>query len=234
MLVQEAGKQLYLIKWKNWTNEHNTWEPREHLECEDLLDKFHKMYDPSQPAAVYAQGETKTSSQKIDEMMARIFKTPEITSLKLLSASASLQNSSDHRYDGVLVNGPRVVKPKAVCKDISNKRSKAHRDLKREIQIALKSWENHLNSINTDPAPIMVENNVDLEGPPENFTYINDYKPMAGLIINDDPVFGCECNDCYEEKKNCCGANAGCTYAYYKHSRVRVPPGEWSANVLIP
>jgi histone-lysine N-methyltransferase SUV39H len=51
---------------------------------------------------------------------------------------------------------------------------------KKEIQAALKEWERKLNAVNSDPAPIMVENEVDLEGPPENFEYINDYRAGNG------------------------------------------------------
>lgn len=53
----------------------------------------------------------------------------------------------------------------AAC--IANKRTKAYRLHVEEVQRALKEWEKHLNSISTDPAPIFVENNVDLEGPPQ-------------------------------------------------------------------
>ncbi len=55
-----------------------------------------------------------------------------------------------------------------------------------------------MNEINTDPAGIMVENNVDLEGPPENFKYINDYMPGDGLTIPQDPIIGCECENCLD------------------------------------
>jgi len=55
--------------------------------------------------------------------------------------------------------------------DLNNKRTKAYRLHAEEVQKALKDWEKHLNSIRTDPAPVFVENNVDLEGPPQvNYT----------------------------------------------------------------
>jgi len=59
------------------------------------------------------------------------------------------------------------VKRRGFGRDLNNKRTKAYRLHAEELQKALKDWEKHLNSIRTDPAPIFVENNVDLEGPPQ-------------------------------------------------------------------
>jgi len=50
---------------------------------------------------------------------------------------------------------------------LDSKRSKAYRLHAEEVHKALKKWEQHLKSICTDPAPIFVENKVDLEGPPQ-------------------------------------------------------------------
>jgi len=60
-----------------------------------------------------------------------------------------------------------TIKRRKLSADLNNKRTKAYRQYAEEVQKALKMWQNHLNSINTDPAPIFVENNVDFEGPPQ-------------------------------------------------------------------
>ena len=67
------------------------------------------------------------------------------------------------------VNGAPPKRRRLVGELKNNKRTKAYKLHAEEVQIALKNWEKHLNSINTDPAPIFVENNVDLEGPPQVF-----------------------------------------------------------------
>jgi hypothetical protein len=65
---------------------------------------------------------------------------------------------------------------------------------KRELQLKkLKEWEICINKISA-AAHISVENDVDLDGPPSDMTYINDIKPAKGIVIPDDPPMGCECS----------------------------------------
>ncbi|XP_062854464.1 histone-lysine N-methyltransferase SUV39H1b [Trichomycterus rosablanca] len=94
-----------------------------------------------------------------------------------------------------------------------------------KLRKTLQLWETHLNSLGRDKGRIRVENVVDFEGPPKNFTYITDFKVGDGIFLNEVAV-GCECTDCLNcPDEGCCAGASQHKFAYNELGQVRIRPG---------
>uniref|UniRef100_A0A1I7XRS5 Chromo domain-containing protein n=1 Tax=Heterorhabditis bacteriophora TaxID=37862 RepID=A0A1I7XRS5_HETBA len=47
---KRKGKVEYLVKWKGWSNKHNTWEPIENVLDDRLLEEYEKQKHQKTPA----------------------------------------------------------------------------------------------------------------------------------------------------------------------------------------
>ncbi|RZC36895.1 uncharacterized protein BDFB_001236 [Asbolus verrucosus] len=98
--------------------------------------------------------------------------------------------------------------------------------LKREVQLQkLREWEEYINSKAKEEAVIKVENNVDLEHPPEDFVYINEYIAGNNVEIPYKPASGCDCDECGPRKKQCCGRQDPNSFTYRKRDKINIIPG---------
>ncbi|XP_034027420.1 histone-lysine N-methyltransferase SUV39H1-like [Thalassophryne amazonica] len=96
---------------------------------------------------------------------------------------------------------------------------------KAKVRQSLQRWENHLNQTRNHPGQIFVDE-VDLEGPPKNFTYINNYKVGPGIVL-DEMAVGCDCKNCLDEPVNgCCPGASLHRMAYNDRGQVRLRAGE--------
>ncbi|XP_018420543.1 PREDICTED: histone-lysine N-methyltransferase SUV39H2 [Nanorana parkeri] len=133
----------------------------------------------------------------------------------------------EHFYNDLYIylsklNAGKLNKIKKNIKSVGN--SAADFIVKKAKQrIALKRWEEELNRKKTHAGMLYVENDVDIEGPPRDFYYINDYKTTPGVNTLGEAIVGCECTDCFTGI--CCPNEAGVLFAYNEHKQIRIPPG---------
>jgi len=98
---------------------------------------------------------------------------------------------------------------------------------KKDLHQQLDDWEKYLNEQSPNEAYIAVENMVDNEGPPRDFTYITHnilHKDLTHLF-DIDYLAGCTCERICTMDSCDCPRNSGGEFAYDRNGRVRVKPG---------
>ena len=68
------GKAEYLVKWKGWDSDDNTWEPIGNLECHEMIEDYEKKH----PAKDAGEGGSKRKAEASkDEPKAKSGKKPD-------------------------------------------------------------------------------------------------------------------------------------------------------------
>lgn len=210
-------QNMFLVKWKGWSQEANTWEPLENLSnCTELLEEF------------LAESLEQKYLKELREIL-NITKNPTTAELERYIP----KNGFDDLPKKIVVQR-ELLKLSTIC---NSKRSKTMLEvgkenfyryllyLERDKQLTkLKLWEEEMNATAKEDAILEVENNYDLEEPPQGFIYVNDYIPTEGITIPDEPFVGCDCKEgCNGRAKNCCYFNN--LFPYIKKGRVNIIQG---------
>ncbi|XP_074061795.1 histone-lysine N-methyltransferase SUV39H1 [Macrotis lagotis] len=91
---------------------------------------------------------------------------------------------------------------------------------------SLKRWERTLNTRRAHKGTISVENEVDLDEPPWDFTYINELMVAKGITMSQMAV-GCKCKNCLlKPVKGCCPGISLTKFAYNVQGQVLLKAGQ--------
>lgn len=217
----EDGNELFFIKWKGYNSYDNTWEPIENLNnCPGILREYLVSEEVKYCEKIEQLKEELSFGGLLseDNLIDRLNEVEEneLTELKnTLTIKLISMITLPEEYEcfaSELVQDTREILQLYV---LTRKRC-------RQL-IKLKQWEEHMNQVDKSNR-LVVENDADLSGPPENFTYINQSIPGAGVVIPNEPPIGCDCSACNCRSKTCCGMQAG-LYAYTVKKRLRVASG---------
>lgn len=141
--------------------------------------------------------------------------------LPCLETITSLKSRYESKYELHL-----KLRKVAGCKNKSHRR-KLYK-YKKDLHQQLDDWEAYLNEQSPNEAYIAVENVVDNEGPPRDFTYTTHnilHKDIPSHLFDIDYLVGCSCERICTMDTCDCPRNSGGVFAYDRNGRVRVKPG---------
>lgn len=213
------GVRYYLVKWKTWSVGFTTWERFGALSkaqklIYDYAFKKEKNIDHLKPI----NGIHLLLSRTIITKLFDLFRSQNGLALPLILPDdlSSLFNSLDVGRKKAQLS--RMISFQWYLRTI------ALSNYRRQQLFKLKLWEFDINLMTMD-YKIKVENNVDLEGPPNVFVYTSKYIPSTNIVIPNDPPIGCSCKKNCANSNGCCSEMSGYSVVYDANKMVVKAPG---------
>ncbi|XP_017771450.1 PREDICTED: histone-lysine N-methyltransferase SUV39H2-like isoform X1 [Nicrophorus vespilloides] len=210
----------FLVKWKSFPVSDSTWEPFQNVtKCKQMIEEFiDDVFDSYilEKLRIYLHlNKCMDNEELLRHLNNKILGWDTIKDLyaiqrELLMLYGNLPRQSTKPY----------LKLKTMYLTYVYRQ-------RRSQQLAyIEQWQNEINTKNGKNANIVVENNVDLDYPPVNFQYVNEYVASKGLVISYEPDYGCDCTGgCSYRLSKCCGVKDSKKFAYTMSKRVNVPQG---------
>lgn len=205
-------KPHFFIKWKYYPQSENTWEPIENLSnCQDIVADF-------------LQKKIISNADDIRKIAPRIQSTiTESDAFQMLKEN-NLYDVISRFLIYIQLDKLQLISHDKLESILSDLQLLPYAVRRAEQQQRLREWERMIN----DEEPICelaVENDIDFEGPPENFTYVS--KPVYGKGVEQPSavLYGCECPNGCNSLSNCCGKKEDSMFAYTLTGRVKVTTG---------
>lgn len=220
-IKKEKGRYFFLIKWKDWSERYNSWESEESVKhCTDLVRECCVQKNSSY-RLVLVKKAIQIACNPEDPDIATLAKLTGFTfprngfvkKRKLIDMRKEVLNMPVEKAVGVFGSWESLV-------DQVLERQK--------LAESIGTWQRYIRAASggdPDKPLLSVENNVDLEPPPANLTYLKDLLPGPGVLFSCDPPIGCDCTDCYANSKGCCSVNNGVKFGYTAKRCLAVPEG---------
>lgn len=217
------GERKFLVKWKGWGPEFNSWEPlRNVFECQKAIINFFRSNQSPELEKKLKESCLKAKAEELIEVdndtLEQFMKSKRING-KLNFTPLSKQEVDEKLKKLLLPGADEELQKEAKDAILAHKLGV----LRKQQLLQLADWEQEMNLLAPHEAPISVENEFDLEVAPSQFTYIANYLPGPGVSLPEDPPIGCACTQC-GPKTFCCNAQSDAPFAY-KLGKLNVPQG---------
>lgn len=245
ILDHDTVEHLYLVKWKGYDAELNTWEPVDHFGSNsNLLTDFRLMERRLSDDNIVAYKKIILLNCLLDEIMSPANQDPYILlnlngksassyspgdlwllkrELKLNSMSLKMcrtdnQNKFRLNYEDILENAMKKLRIIVAFGSIEKLQEVCtHR---KRFFNCMKFAEKHINRTIIEEggsAPIEIENNCDFDLPPNDFTYITKCRPGPDVILSESPKWFCHCGSDCLSRTTCCPSINDSKHMYNRH-----------------